>query len=91
MNTVGVLIIIILILVVILILAYYLRPKSKKKITEDSVQQVQQDLYNLEDDIELPENVNSDKIAAEYKNGILTLSIPKTKEALPKEIAVTVK
>jgi len=46
---------------------------------------------SYERDIELPENVNSDKIAAEYKSGILTLSIPKTKEALPKEIAVTVK
>jgi len=46
---------------------------------------------SYERDIELPENVNSDKIAAEYKHGILTLSIPKTKEALPKEIAVTVK
>ena len=55
MNTVGVLIIIILILVVILMLAYYFRPKSTKKITKDPVQQIQQDLYNLEDDIELPE------------------------------------
>jgi len=41
--------------------------------------------------IDLPENVNSEKISAEYKNGILTLSLPKTKEALPKEIAVSVK
>ena len=41
--------------------------------------------------IDLPENVNSEKISAEYKNGILTLTIPKVKEALPKEIAVTVK
>ncbi len=42
-------------------------------------------------DIELPENVNTEKIAAEYKSGILTLSIPKTKEALPKEIPITIK
>jgi len=46
---------------------------------------------SYERNIELPENVNTDKISAEYKSGILTLSIPKTKEALPKEIAVTVK
>ena len=46
---------------------------------------------SFERNIELPENVNTDKISAEYKSGILTLSIPKTKEALPKEIAVTVK
>ena len=46
---------------------------------------------SFERHIDLPENVNTDKIAAEYKSGILTLSIPKTKEALPKEIAVTVK
>ena len=46
---------------------------------------------SYERNIELPENVNTEKIAAEYKNGILTLSIPKTKEALPKEIAVTIK
>ena len=46
---------------------------------------------SFERHIDLRENVNTDKIAAEYKSGILTLSIPKTKEALPKEIAVTVK
>jgi len=46
---------------------------------------------SFERNIELPENVNTEKISAEYKSGILTLSIPKTKEALPKEIAVTIK
>ena len=46
---------------------------------------------SYERNIELPENVDTEKITAEYKSGILTLSIPKTKEALPKEIAVTIK
>ena len=38
----------------------------------------------------LPENVDTEGIAAEYKNGILKIDIPKTEEAKPKEIKVKV-
>ncbi|MEK9604012.1 MAG: Hsp20/alpha crystallin family protein [Flavobacteriaceae bacterium] len=31
----------------------------------------------------IPESVSSDKISANYKNGILTVSLPKKEEALP--------
>ncbi len=48
-------------------------------------------LGSYERNIDLPENVNTDKIAAEYKSGILALSIPKTKEVLPKEIPIKIK
>jgi HSP20 family protein len=39
----------------------------------------------------LPENVNRDGIEAEFKDGVLRLTIPKTEEPKPKEIEVQVK
>ena len=37
---------------------------------------------------ELPRNVQGDLIRAEYKDGVLSLRIPKVKEALPKSITI---
>ena len=31
----------------------------------------------------LPDNVNEDKVAAKFKNGVLTVTLPKNKEILP--------
>lgn len=39
----------------------------------------------------LPENVDANKVDASYADGILSISIAKKKDALPKEIAVKVK
>lgn len=39
----------------------------------------------------LTDNIDRSKIAAEYKDGILSITLPKTKEAQPKEIAIQVK
>lgn len=39
----------------------------------------------------LPENIVTDKINAEFKDGQLTISIPKSEEAKPKEIEIKVK
>ena len=67
---------------------------TKAEVKEDeSVKYLAREIArgSYERNIELPENVNTDKISAEYKSGILTLSIPKTKAALPKEIDVTIK
>lgn len=70
-----------------------LKAKRSEDKNEEGAQYLTREIArgSYERHIDLPENVNSDKIAAEYKSGILLLSIPKTKEALPKEIAVTVK
>ncbi|SYZ73646.1 conserved hypothetical protein [Candidatus Zixiibacteriota bacterium] len=39
----------------------------------------------------LPEHIDSEKIAADYKNGLLTITMPKLEKAKPKEIKVDVK
>lgn len=39
----------------------------------------------------LPEDVMKDKIDASYENGILTITLPKSEEAKPKEIEVKIK
>jgi len=41
--------------------------------------------------VSLPADVQSDKIAAAYKDGVLTVSLPKAEEAKPKQIEVSVK
>jgi len=40
---------------------------------------------------ELPEAIDREKISANYTNGILKLTVPKTEEAKPKEIEVKIK
>ena len=39
----------------------------------------------------LPPNINQEAIAAEFKDGVLRLTIPKKDEAKPKQIDVTIK
>jgi HSP20 family protein len=38
----------------------------------------------------LPQTVKSDEIKASYRDGILEIHVPKTEEAKPKQISITV-
>ncbi|MCU0427539.1 MAG: Hsp20/alpha crystallin family protein [Candidatus Kapabacteria bacterium] len=40
---------------------------------------------------QLPENVKADGIDAKFDNGVLNITLPKTEEAKPKQIAVEIK
>jgi HSP20 family protein len=40
--------------------------------------------------LDLPKPVQAERVAASYKDGILTVTLPKTEEAKPKQIEVTV-
>jgi HSP20 family protein len=39
----------------------------------------------------LPENIDVEKIAAAYENGVLTVTLPKREEVKPRQIAIEVK
>jgi HSP20 family protein len=45
----------------------------------------------IERAIALPENLNYDKVAAAYENGVLTVTLPKRDEVKPKTVAIEVK
>ena len=47
--------------------------------------------FSLNRSLRLNEEVQTEKIAAAYENGVLTVTLPKREEAVPKKITVAVK
>ena len=67
---------------------------EKKKETEnkgDTWHRVERNYGSFSRSFELPAMVDPGKIKAEFKDGVLTIELPKAEEAKPKEIAVNVK
>jgi len=65
--------------------------KEEKKGKEGNAHRVERYYGSFQRSFSLPTTVKSDKIEAEYKDGILTISMPKAEEAKPKQIEVKVK
>ncbi len=64
--------------------------KQEKGEKEENYHLVERRYGNFSRAISLPQGVASDKIRASYKNGILTVRIPKLGEAKMKEIKIKV-
>lgn len=64
--------------------------KSEKKVEEAGLYRSERFFGRFQRTIALPAPVASDKVKAEYKDGILTITLPKTEEAKPKQIDVSV-
>ena len=47
--------------------------------------------FSLNRSLQLTDEVQADKVAAAYENGVLTVTLPKREEAKPKKITVAVK
>ena len=64
--------------------------KFEKKVNEDNYLRVERSYGSFSRSFSLANTVNTDAIKADYKDGVLTLSIPKREEAKPKQIRVQV-
>ena len=64
--------------------------KFEKKVDEQNYLRVERSYGSFARSFALANTVNSEAIKAEYKDGVLTLTIPKREEAKPKQIKVNV-
>jgi HSP20 family protein len=64
--------------------------KSEKKFENAEVYRAERYVGHFERTMVLPAPVASDKVKAQYKDGVLTVTLPKTEEARPKQIDVQV-
>jgi len=64
--------------------------KFEKKVDEGNYLRVERSYGAFSRSFALANSVNTEAIKADYKNGVLTLSIPKREEAKPKQIKVNV-
>lgn len=64
--------------------------KYEKDVKEDNYLRVERAYGAFSRSFSLPNTVNTEGIKAEYKNGVLTVRLPKREEARPKQVKVTV-
>jgi HSP20 family protein len=64
--------------------------KFEKKVAEENYLRVERTYGSFSRSFSLPSTVNSEAIKAEYKNGVLTVELPKRAESKPKQIKVNV-
>jgi HSP20 family protein len=65
--------------------------KQEKETKESNLHRVERSYGSFQRSFTLPTTVKSDKIEASYKDGILSVTLPKAEEAKPKQIEVKVK
>lgn len=64
--------------------------KKEEKIEEEGYFACERSYGAFHRSVELPKDVQADKVKASFKNGILEIKLPKTEEAKTKEIKVKI-
>jgi HSP20 family protein len=65
--------------------------KQEKEAKESNLHRIERSYGKFQRSFSLPSAVRGDKIEAEYKDGILTVMLPKSEASKPKQIDVKVK
>jgi HSP20 family protein len=65
--------------------------KQDRETKEENYHRLERMYGSFQRSFTLPSTVRSDKIDAVYKDGVLTITLPKAEEAKPKQIEVKVK
>lgn len=70
----------------------YLKGQRKvdTEVKEENYHRVERSFGSFARSFALPDSVDADKVAAEYQNGILTLTIPKKEKAKSRAISIKV-
>jgi HSP20 family protein len=64
--------------------------KFEKSVSEENFLRVERTYGSFSRSFSLPTTVNAETIGAEYKNGVLTVTLPKREESKPRQVKVTV-
>ncbi|HHD63525.1 MAG TPA: Hsp20/alpha crystallin family protein [Desulfobulbaceae bacterium] len=62
--------------------------KQEKKVKEKDYHRVERSYGSFSRSFRLPENVNGSKAKAEFKDGVLEVRLPKTKESKQKKVEI---
>ena len=64
--------------------------KFEQKVKEENYLRIERTYGSFSRSFALPNTVNTEAIKADYKNGVLTVELPKSAESKPKQIKVNV-
>ncbi|MGA8224547.1 MAG: Hsp20/alpha crystallin family protein [Candidatus Acidiferrales bacterium] len=64
--------------------------KFEEKVKEDNYLRIERTYGSFSRSFSLPNTVNTEAIKADYKNGVLTVELPKRAEMKPKQVKINV-
>jgi HSP20 family protein len=64
--------------------------KLEKEVKEENFHRIERSYGSFARSFALPQGIATDKISADYRNGVLKVTLPKSEESKPKQIQVKV-